>query len=61
MCVGTFFKVWMQDETILVLLLWVSWHEANSRRKRIFSDNILRYVCFLSVTNFIELIALAEI
>ena len=50
MSVGTLLEVRMQNETILILLLRVSWHEANSSCKRIFCDNILVDMYFFFAT-----------
>ena len=54
MSLSAFPEVRVQDETVLVLLSWVSWHETDSCCKCILSDYIvlqmargLAYVCML--------------
>ena len=42
--VRSFFKIWMQNKTVLVLFTWVTWHETNPRRKGILCYYILHFV-----------------
>lgn len=42
--VGTLLEIWVQNEAVLVLLLWVARHVAHSRRKSILCHDVLLYL-----------------
>lgn len=42
--VGTLLEIWVQNEAVLVLLLWVARHVAHSCRKSILCHDVLLYL-----------------